>query len=79
MNKKYAVYSEKQAECSGVIWWENVDGKRVLVTAVSDKPGCPSTKCDDKQDLGEVKRFIKRISSGRNIPEFLQLKREVIE
>lgn len=55
----YAIYSAKQTECCPILVYEKPDGSEVLVTAVEDKPGCPSIMWDDKQDRGEVARFLR--------------------
>ncbi len=75
--KKYGIFSKKQAEIAGVILYENLDGKLVWVTMISDFPGAPECEFDDKHDIGEVTNLVKRISKGNTFA--LPLQREEIE
>lgn len=58
----YAIHSEKQAPISGEFEYKTPYGGTVIVTAVGDKPGLPSTIWDDKKDLGEVTEFVRMVS-----------------
>ncbi len=76
MTKKYGIFSEKQAKVGGIVLYESVDGKKVFVTHVSDQPGCPGCKWDDKKDVGEIIRFIQRVSKG-DLPEPTRLREKL--
>lgn len=56
---KYAVYSEKQKELAGSVIWARRDGSEVEITEVSDQ-GYPACLWDDKEDRGEVVRYVRR-------------------
>jgi hypothetical protein len=58
----YAVHSVKQAQLTGESEYLTPDGRKVIVTSVENKPGCPSIIWDDKKDLGEVTCWIRKVS-----------------
>lgn len=62
--KKYGIYSDKQSKLTGIFLYLTPEGKTVKVTSVSDTPGVPSSHWDDKVDIGEVTKFVKRISGS---------------
>jgi hypothetical protein len=59
---QYAIYSAKQAQYAGELEYSTPNGGTVIVTEVSDLPGCPGCQWDDKEDRGEVVEFIRRVS-----------------
>ena len=70
---KYAIYSEKQAAMAGTAEYTTPDGGTVIVTHVSDKPGCPTCLWDDKIDMGEVVKYVRTVSEG-DLPRFSKYK-----
>ena len=65
--KKYGIYSEKQAQSYGCFEYTSPDGKIVIVSEVGNIRGCPVPNCiwDDKVDVGEVVDFVSRVSYGK--------------
>jgi len=60
--KLYAVYSEKQSKLAGIVKYASPSGIPVYATDISKQKGCPLNMWDDKEDLGEVTRFISRVT-----------------
>lgn len=56
----YAVYSAQQAKLIGTVIYQRPDGSEVEVTTVNSIRNDPGNKWADKQDLGEVTRFIRK-------------------
>jgi hypothetical protein len=58
----YACYSEKQKKFLGEVMYSTPSGGTVVATEVSPNPGCPNNHWEDKKDLGEVVKFMRRVS-----------------
>jgi hypothetical protein len=66
MEKYFAIYSEEQKENAGSLIYLTPSGEEVEVTYISkDKGGLATLPFKDKVFMGEVTKFIKRVSKGK--------------
>lgn len=60
LNTMYGVFSEKQSKLTGIFIYLIPDGTKVACTEVGSKRGAPGSVFDDKVDLGEVTKFVRK-------------------
>ncbi len=59
----FAVFSYEQSLVSGILEYETLERTRVFCTEVSHDSNVPSCLFRDKQHIGQVWRFVRRVSS----------------